>query len=530
MPGLDMDQVVEKSRSEAKDMATVAPSRLRVRNVSKRFGNSVALDDAYIEMAAGEIHALVGQNGSGKSTLVKVLSGYWKPDDGALIEVDGQELSSPISPRDLRRTGLAFVHQGLGLVDQLSVFNNVRVGQFKAGRISRAIKRKDEGAATTAALLSLGCGADTRMPVGQLAAADQARVAIARAIQDRRPGGGLLVLDEATRALPHEATAVVHAAIRQISREGTAVMLVSHRLDEVLQLADRVTVLRDGRVVHSGVPVMGMSESVLETMILGAEAAPLGARTREPASADQSHVRVENLTGGLIRGVSFNMRRGEILGLSGVAGEGYEQVPYLLSGADAPTGGSLGLGEREFDLRGSSYVDLLAAGVALVPERRDALGLVGSCTIRENITLPRVRSHNSRLLIKRDWERGEAEQVVNMLSVDTHDSEKLVVQLSGGNAQKILLGKWLLNQPDFLILHEPTQGVDVGARRDLLRALRAMADAGCCVLVVSGESEDLATMCDRILIIRNGVVGDELIGYRSPELIVAALYGEGGGQ
>jgi ribose transport system ATP-binding protein len=275
---------------------------------------------------------------------------------------------------------------------------------------------------------------------------------------------------------------------------------------------------------------MGMSESALETMILGAEAAPLGARTREPALTDKPHVRVEDLTGGLIRGVSFNMLRGEILGMSGVAGDGYEQVPYLLSGSDAPTGGSLAVGDQEFDLRKSSYVDLLAAGVALVPERRDALGLVGSCTIRENVTLPRVRSHNSRLLIKRDWERAEAEQVVNLLSVDTHDSEKLVGQLSGGNAQKILLGKWLLNQPDFLILHEPTQGVDVGARRDLLRALRAMADAGCCVLVVSGETEDLATMCDRILIIRNGVVGDELVGYRSPELIVAALYGEGDGQ
>ena len=391
------------------------PPRLRVVGVSMSFAGTPALTDVHFEVNPGEIHALVGQNGAGKSTLVKILSGFWNPQGEPDIEVDGERLSLPISPRELRRVGFAFVHQDLGLVDHLTVLDNLHVGSFRVRRVSRMIRRQVELQAARASLSALGCDVDPLVQVAQLSATERALLAIARALENRRDRGGVIVFDEATRSLPYEATQVVHQVLRQVAAEGTSIILISHRLDEVLELADRVTVLRDGRIVHSGQRLSGVSRSRLASMILGYDLAPHPARVGPPSSSEEPFVHIIDVKGKWLKGLTLGIAAGEIVGLSGVPGEGYDELPYLLADIYPSKSGRLTVGGKSLDLGNTRYSDLLNNGVAIVPERRELYGLVATMSIRENVSLPRVKSHSSTLMISRSWERSEAAQVIETL-------------------------------------------------------------------------------------------------------------------
>src|SRR5581483_7371601 len=336
-----------------------------------------------------------------------------------------------------------------------------------------------------------------------------------------------------TRSLPPEALAGFYALVRSLVADGASILLVSHRLDEVLKLGDRVTVLRDGRVVEGGLHTRGLSEQDLVRLMLGRSLQALperhrAARMTAPES-ERAGLSVRGLAGGRVHDLSFDIEPGEIVGITGLTGSGFEDVPSWLSGFVQGTAGTVTVNGVSLEAARGTPRQFLAAGIALVPERRDLHGLALEFTVLENVTLPRVQERGSAFHLRKSWQVTEARQVVDSLGVVPRDIGMPVAHLSGGNQQKVLMGKWLLSHPRVLILHEPTQGVDVGARVDLLKLVDATARGGCAVLVASAEQEDLSVLCDRIIVIHEGVATHELRGPASVDDIVGAIYSPAGG-
>jgi ribose transport system ATP-binding protein len=511
----------------AQDEASHVTPRLALLELSKSFGAARVLSDVSISVAPGEIHGLVGENGSGKSTLVKILSGYHAPDPGASLLIDGLPVDLPVRPAAVRRFGLSVVHQDLGLIDAFSVVENMRVGLFQVGRLSRAIRWRHERELARASLSSLGAEIDPNDRVGELSQAQRAEVAIARALQHHEPGRGVIMFDESTRALPPEPRRHFHSLLRDIVARGGSVLLVSHQLEEVLEHTHRVTVLRDGRVVAGGVSTSELSEHELIRLMLGHELRRDPHPRRAAPTTAAPAARIENVSGGVIAGASLAVGAGEVVGLTGLLGSGFEELPYLLAGARRARSGTLSVADETIDLVRASVRRLLAAGVALVPERRDSDGLAFTETVLDNVTLPRVRARSRGPVLTRSWQQEEVARVVRELAVRPPDPRMLVGHLSGGNQQKVLLGKWLCGTPKLLLLHEPTQGVDVGARADLEQAIGRAAEGGAGVLLASLDASELACLCDRVIVVRDGSLTTELSGALSPERIIDAVYGNG---
>jgi ribose transport system ATP-binding protein len=500
---------------------------LVIRGLRKTFGSSVVLDDIDLSVRRGEIHALVGQNGSGKSTLIKVLSGVHTADAGTLT-MDGRPLSAPVRVSELRRHGLAVVHQDLGLVPGLTVLENVRVGHYTRSRLSRRIRWDIERAAAerTLSWLDADFGLDQR--VSALHAGQRAVVAIARALQAQRDGSGLIVFDESTQSLPREVLQGFHATVRRIARTGTAILLVSHRLDEVLGLADRVSVLRDGRLALAGQPSRDLTEASLSHVVLGRELDQAAPWQQSPHAAASGPALLEarGLRGSLLRGLDVALRPGEVVGVTGRTESGYEESPYALAGVTAARG-ELTVRGQAVSLPCRDRSQLTASGVVLVPQHRLAEGLAAQLSALENLTLPRV-ARRGRPFLRRGWQLREFATAVASMRITPPDASASVSAFSGGNQQKILLAKWLLGSPSVLLLHEPTQAVDVGARLEILTAIRRTADQGAAVLISSIEAQDLAFVCDRVLVLADGVAVRELTGPCSAEDISTAVYGAPG--
>lgn len=500
------------------------PPWVRVRHLSKSFGPARVLQDVTLDVRAGEIHGLVGQNGSGKSTLIKVLSGVHPADPGGVVEVNGSRLSSPVTPQELRRHGLAFVHQDLGLVDECTVVENIRLGQYAARRVSRSISWRQERAAATATLDRLHSSLDARRLVSTLPPGDKAVVAIGRALQSLPEGSGCIVFDESTRALPREILPDFYDIARRLAAAGTAIILVSHRLDEVLALTDRVTVLQDGRVVAGGVETRELTESSLARLLLGREVEL--DRRHGPAAHRPSGgtpLRAHALTSAGLHGVDLDVASGEVVGVTGATGSGHAELPYALAGVARGLGGTVEVGGKRFSLPVRSPSVLIAAGLVMVPEDRAHEGLAVELSARENLTLPRTAARG-RLHLKTAWQDQEFAQAVELLGIVPPRPGLLVSSYSGGNQQKILLAKWLLHSPVAVVLHEPTQAVDVGARIDILRAVRATAARGVSVVISSIEAQDLAAICDRVLVMRDGAIATELTGEITAHAITAASH------
>jgi len=483
------------------------------------------LSEVSLTVYPGEIHGIVGQNGSGKSTFVKAISGYHAPDPGAVIRVDGHTLRLPIHPTELRRSGVSIVHQDLGLIQDASVVENVRIAAMRGSRWSRRVNWKNEGKTAKAALERLGYDGSLTVTVGELAPADRARVAIARAIQGHEPGRGLIIFDESTRALPGDALDDFYGTLRDLLVVGTGVLMIGHRLGEILTHCDRVTVLRDGRQTTNGVPTDGLSESELAVNMLGHELRHMSfdrARSRQA----EGGVSVRKLTGvGLSGALDLGIAQGEIVGLTGLPGAGFESVPYLLTGA-RPATGKLELGDETVELESASVATLVRRGVVLVPEDRLTEGLSLEHSIADNISLPWLSDRGRAWLAGRHWQRAEAMRVISTLGVVPPDPDQLVGRLSGGNAQKVLLGKWLVSSPRLLVLHEPTQGVDVKARLDLLDAVHRTAEAGAAVLIASTEPEDLVTVCDRIVFFIAGAATSEIEYPFDAQRVLRTIYSD----
>lgn len=509
---------------------TLAPSapRLSVESLNMTFANNRVLRDVAIDVQPGEIHALIGQNGSGKSTLAKVLTGLYAPDPGTRVRVDGAELRLPVRATDLREAGVAVVHQSLGLIDSETVLQNMRIGRLSGSRFLRKIDWERERAEAEAVFERLGRSVPLGVPVGTLREEERATVAIARALQDAHAGTGLIIFDESTRALGRRSLEHFFQILDEIVSTGTSVLMITHRLEEVTDAADRVTILRDGRVVEAGRPVDGMGEADLAALMLGRGFRDLGAREGSRIAEDARPIRVAGLSGLGVQEVSLDVRPGEVLGLTGLAGSGHEDVVYMLAGVSPAASGTLELGGAAIDVPGLEPAAAIRAGIALVPEGREHSGIAMNLSATENIAFPQTcRSRRALLPVDRPRERAMVAEWMDRVDVRPNRPEATLKTFSGGNQQKIFLAKWLATKPDLLLLHEPTQAVDVGARHTLVQAIRDAARAGCAVIVSGTDENELAMLCDRVLVFADGVVQRELTGTLGPDEIVGSIYAAG---
>ena len=488
---------------------------LAIQHLSKSFGGTRALDDVHLTVQPGEVHGLLGQNGSGKSTLIKVLAGYHAPDGGE-IKVHGDAVKLPLHPGEFRKLGISFVHQDLGLIPSLSVLENLCVGELAAGHRWH-ISWADERRKARATLAQYGVQLDPAAKVADLPQTDRALLAIVRAVADMRrhqaaehAGRGLLVLDEPTAFLPRAGVEQLFALVRDIAVTGASVLFVSHDLDEVLEITDRMTVLRDGRVVGT-LPTAAATERQLVEMIIGRTFEALVAHATD-RTAKQVHMAIVGLSGGTLRDISIDVHEGEIVGLTGLIGSGFEEVPYLVFGAARARCGTLILGGRSYDLTTMTPAQAVQHGIALLPADRQHAGSVGSLTVADNVTLQVLHHYITNLVLNRRRMVREAQTLLGEYDVRPNDPTMTFQALSGGNQQKVLLAKWLCTTPALLLLHEATQGVDVGARQQIYTLIVQAARKGTAVLCASSDYEQLATICDRVLIFGRGRIMQELVG------------------
>lgn len=467
---------------------------LEVRRATKRFPGNTALDHVSVTVGRGEIVALLGHNGSGKSTLVKVLSGIYELDGG------------DIWLGDERKTSLHFIHQNLGLIPTLTVIENLDLGKRHAGGGLAPFRHGRERDHVTRIVRDFGGDFDVDTLVSQLTPAQQTIVAIARAFDGWSDGDNVLVLDEPTAALHGDEVDVLQNAVRAVAARGAGVIYISHRLGEVVELADRVIVLKNGRVVARR-DRGDFDRAMLVQIIAGGEVP--AELSRRPSTADGDLLHVTDLRGPELHGVTFTGRAGEVLGISGLVGSGMEQLCGTIFGATARTGGGIAVAGEH--IPAGSPEASIRAGLAFVPADRRVRGAVGLFPARENITLPRLAP------LRRPWgtvdlarERADVGDWMDRVRVlPAGFAEQRFDLFSGGNQQKIVLAKWLRLAPRVILLDEPTQGVDAGAQAEIYELLIQAAAQGAVVIVSSSDTKELATVCDRVLVMRDGVIADE---------------------
>lgn len=482
---------------------------LAARNVSKSFVGQRALTDVSFDVVPAEVHALVGHNGSGKSTLVKFLAGYHEADAGT-VEVDGKPLV-PGDPEASRRAGLRFIHQELGLVDDLTVLENLRLGaEWDTARGGRIRWSRERDAARTA-IERVGLRVHPDALASALSPVQRTQLAVARALQDEG-GARILFFDEPTATLPGSEVDRLFEVIRGVVAHGISAVYISHRLEELPQIADRVTVLRDGEVVGTG-PQADFDRPRLVDLIVGDSG-----RQRERASSvaigtdrdEQPEIlRFTEVAGGELVDTSFVVRRGEVVGMAGLVGSGVNDVPAMLLGRVTQDAGTVAIeGDPVPDL---GPVSLIERHAAVLPSARPLKSIL-PLTVRENLTLPDLRPlwRGGRLRLRA--EKAEAAELAERFDVRPRQTERVLAELSGGNQQKVAVAKWLRTAPRLIVLDEPTQGVDIGGKEEILQLLRAAADEGVAVLICSSDVEDLTLVCDRVLIVRGGRIGTELTG------------------
>ncbi|WP_449282672.1 sugar ABC transporter ATP-binding protein [Leucobacter sp.] len=499
------------------------PLALEVRGLRKSYGATRALRGVDLEVRRGEVMALVGGNGSGKSTLVKSLAGVVHPDEGRL-RIGGRDYDlTSFSPAESRSCGLYMVHQHRTTFEQLTVTENLSIGRgFETGASGRirwgAARRRAQRLIEE---YGIGCSPDT--PLGDLRPAAQTMVEIARALQDRTGAGdGVLVLDEPTASLPPQEVDFLLDALQRFAAGGQAVMFISHRLDEILRIADRVSVLRDGGMVGR-YPVEQLDRDGLIELIAG-KAVELTVSEAAVPDTEPPALEVRDLGGGSLKRASFDVRPGEIVGVAGLAGSGRSTLLRMLFGAQRPERGEIALRGRPYLPSGPG--EAMRRGVAFVPEDRPKDAVFLDLSIAENLSIGHMRNFTRAGLVDRAAERRASRDAIREFGIKTESENTLIAHLSGGNAQKVSVARWLLDQPPgLLLLDEPSQGVDVGARSEIWEIVRAAAARGTAILVVSSDLEELVFLSQRILIMRDGALAGSIVSAgASPETINHKLH------
>jgi len=487
-------------------------SGIELRNVSKTFGLTTVLHDVSLAFRPGTVTGVLGENGAGKSTLFKILAGIYEPDAGAALRVDGKDVSLPLTPTSSAELGFAFVHQDLGLAASMTVTENVFVGAML--RRGGLIDWKAQARKARELMSALSVDIDPSTPVQELTQAEKAVVAIARAVYARgRASSTLLVLDEPTANLTGVERDRLFEAMRAAAAAGTAIAFCTHRLDEVMTVTDSVLVLRDGHLVMDAPTATISGEKELARHILGRDLDTyFPERQSHVVAGSAPAIEVRELSGAGVTGLSLEVRPGEIVGLTGLAGAGHDAVPDLLIGATPATSGSVRV--RGKAVKRSSPSAATRAGIAMLPADRKRRSGVMTASIAENLTLVSLGRFVRGGFVDHKAERRSVLGAMERFDVrPAGDPDRALSTLSGGNQQKVLIAKWAARDGvDCLILHEPTQGVDVGAKRTILDHVARMAADGVAVLIVSSEHEELSHLCDRVLVMRAGSLKSELTG------------------
>lgn len=491
------------------------PPHVEVRAISKSYDGAQALVDVTLAIARGEIHALVGENGAGKSTLGKVISGDVTQDRGELL-VAGQTVHYR-SPRDALAAGIARVHQEIAVARGLSVLENALLGVEPTW--GGFVRRKTERARFRDLATQLGFDVDFNRPATELGIADQQKVEIMRALARE---GELVILDEPTAALNSQEKARLHDIILALRERGVTFVYISHDLTEVLKIADRVSVLKDGKLVSTTDARTETVKSLVQRM-LGRSLDAMFPEKPAPRRDAPVALRVDGLTrSGVLDEVSFSVRAGEIVGFAGLVGSGRTEVARAIFGADPVDRGRVEINGRLVTIR--SPRQAVRCGIALLPESRKDQGLVLAESVQDNLTLPSLGDFTVGGFVRRRAEAGYAQELAQRLDIRASRLTIPVAALSGGNQQKVALGKWLGRRPSVLIADEPTRGVDVGARATIYEIIRDAADQGLAVLLISSELEEVMGLANRILVMHRGRLVRELPGHAAEDEILTAAF------
>ena len=504
---------------------------LQLWDLSKTFGGQKALDATSLHVAQGEVHGLLGQNGSGKSTLIKILAGFYAPDPGSRLQISGHDVPLPLAPGAFRHYRMSFVHQHLGLIPSLTVLENLLLGRL-AERQNWAVNWGVERRLAVRRFEEHGVALDPASRVADLAPVQRALLAIVRAVGEMRQrsgtGSGLLVLDEPTPFLPRRDVDQLFRLVRKVIADGASVIFVSHDVDEVMEITDKATVLRDGRVAATLETPRASKTDFIEAIVgrrLAASPPPVPPRAR-----GSSHAVVHDLSGGSVRGFSLDIAAGEVVGLTGLIGSGYDEIPYLLYGAKQADHGSLDIGGRGTELGLLTPEAAIARGVVLIPADRANAGVIGPLSVSDNVTMPTLGTRFARWLLNRGAMVTHANEMGRRFEVRPADATLPIASLSGGNQQKVVLAKWFQMSPRLILLDEPTQGVDIGARQTVFRHIAEAAASGAGVLCASSDYEQLASICSRVLIFVAGRVVATLEGAAISKEAIAERSLGGSGQ
>jgi ribose transport system ATP-binding protein len=498
---------------------------LELRSLSKTFAGVHALKDVSLTIGRGEIHGLVGQNGSGKSTLVKILTGFHRPDAVGEMVLWGKEIHFPL--REPLNPALAAVHQDLGLIPELSVLENFTVTSHFGSRPGRPLSWSKVRRSVSAALDEVGIALDLNAKVADLSQAQRALLCVGRALYDARisghQGGTLFLLDEATAHLDHAGASELLATMKRMTALGNSAVLVSHRLREVVDVCDEITILRDGEVAGQLHSANASAEAIVQLMLdrkLQQPYPPKGAH-----ATAETVLSVRDLNCGGLRDISLELHRGEVLGVTGLVDMGQDELPYAIIGAsERKATGEVALMGRSVRLKPTN---LRVNRIGIVPADRRTSGAWMDASVTENLSLTALPSIAGTLLLNRRREQAHATTIANRFGVRPPAITRELSTFSGGNQQKVVLGKWfgITPPPEIMLLHEPTQGVDAGARWDILQVIAEATALGMAILYFSSDHEELANVADRVMVLDYGKVAAVLSSDEvTEERIVAACH------
>ena len=472
---------------------------LELKGISKTFPGVKALNEMQLQVYAGEVHALMGENGAGKSTLMNIINGSYQKDSGE-IYMDGR-LVEIRSINDAAALGISMIHQELNYVPALTVADNIFLGRElvsgkwlqKQKMLEQAQKRLDE----------MEIHLDPASKMCDLSVSQQQMVEIIRAVSNN---ARVLIMDEPTSAITSEEVEVLFRIIDKLKKKDVAIIYITHKMDEVFRIADRVTVMRDGCYISS-FPREQLEETSLISMMVGREIKNMFPKSNTPTT--EEFFRVEHLTGGRFTDISFSLNRGEILGVAGLMGAGRTEIMRAIFGLDPLTAGTITMNGKVLRIRSSR--DALDQGIGYVSEDRRSVGLVLGMTVRDNITMSNLSQYCRHSWIRHKEEKRVADEQIREFSIKTPSAEQIAANLSGGNQQKIVLSKTLLCQPEVIILDEPTRGIDVGAKAEIHKMISALASQGKGIIMISSEMPEILGMSDRIIVIHEGRKKGELL-------------------
>ena len=463
-------------------------------DVTKVYGMHRALDEVSFDLFPGEVHCLVGENGAGKSTLIKILSGAISPEAG-IIKIDGKVVEE-LNPRQSIEMGIATIYQDAELVDSLTVADNVYLGNEISGRIPFVIDSKSQMKKVNEIIAALKMHLPTGALVEELSASQKQMLQIVKALyRDAR----VLIMDEPTSSLGMDETKALMNIVRNLRERGIGIIYISHYLEEIFEIGDRVTVLKDGKSMGTSSLESVTVEEIIRKMV-GRDASLF--YTRRKVDIGEVSLEVKNISRwGIVNDVSFDVRKGEVFGIGGLVGSGRSELVNILFGADKADSGEILLNGKKLRIR--SPQDAIRQGIALITEDRKKLAMLGGRDVVENTAL--VHSENFRgFLLNLKEEEDVTDEIVNKLSVAVQDRSQKIEELSGGNQQKVIIGRWLIDDSDVYIFDEPTKGVDIGAREQIYELIVELAERGKCIIMISSDMPELLSMSDRIGVMRNG--------------------------